>query len=407
MDFSSQFVVVGGGLAGAVACKALRDGGFKGQLHLVGDEGVLPYERPPLSKDVLLKEAGSVSCDVLPQTAYKDLSIDTTLGAKVELVDWARKEVVFHSGARLPYEKVLISTGSRPRRLPIFGEGLKNVLYLRDIQDAYAIKAALTRYKNILIVGGGWIGLEVAAAARILGLDVTVLDVSERLCNRINCSDLSAFLRDLHLGKGVHLKLGCSVSSFDGDSAVERVRLSDGSLLAVDLIVVGIGSVPNSEIVADADGNPLSNGLLVDEWGRTDLPDVFAAGDVSVIKTLGGRVRFESWDSARHQAQMAANGMLDDGKENITPYAPWFWSTQYGNMVQMVGDINGDYEVCPIQTRNDEDMFLAFCRDEMIYGAISYKFEPIMARIKRQIKNGKPMSLKSARDLILAQQKRS
>jgi NADPH-dependent 2,4-dienoyl-CoA reductase/sulfur reductase-like enzyme len=246
-------------------------------------------------------------------------------------------EIETGRGERIKYEKLLLATGSRPRSLSIPGVDLKGVFYLRYVGDTMMLRERLTPGAKLLVVGGGWIGLEVAAAAKKRGAEVTVVEFADRLCARALAPDMSEAILALHRKNGVDIRLKQSVAKFEGDGELQRAVLADGHVIDCSTAVIGIGIVPNFELAAEA-GLEVENGIVVDERGRTSDPDIFAAGDVTCHPNplLGRRVRLESWENAQNQAIVAAKAMLD---ANAPPYGeiPWFWSDQYDANIQLVG----------------------------------------------------------------------
>lgn len=298
-------VIVGAGQAGGWVAATLRQGGYAGEIALVGEELHPPYERPPLSKEVLLGQKPPEGTHLWP----KGLQVTAYPGRRADLIDRDAKRVVLSDDTALAYEKLVLATGGRVRRLP----GLPQAHYLRTIDDAVALRAALLAGKSLLVIGGGWIGLEVAAAARKLERQVTVVELADRLCARVLPHRVAAYLHDLHSRHGVDIRLGASAAD-----------------VAADVVVVGIGILPNSEL-AEAAGLAVGNGIVVDEYGQTSDPDIYAAGDVANLRGL----RLESWANAQNQAVAAAKSLLGQP----TPYRdiPWFWSDQHGVNIQMLG----------------------------------------------------------------------
>ena len=336
MASDRQFVIIGAGQAGGWTAKTLRDQGFDGKIVLVGDERHPPHERPPLSKQVLCGDAEPEVCHLWPANQWAALNVDFRPGVKIANVHRTEHTVETSRGEKIPYEKLMIATGSRPRLLPTHGTQLKGVFYLRYVGDSLMIRERLVPGATVVIVGGGWIGLEVAAAAKKRGANAVVVEFADRLCARALSPDMSEAILDLHKKHGVDVRLKRSVTRFEGEGALERVVLNDGMEIATQCVVIGIGIEPNIELAAEADLE-VENGIVVDETGRTSDPDIYAAGDVTNHPNalLGRRVRLESWENAQNQAIAAAKAML--GKPE--PYAeiPWFWSDQYDANIQLVG----------------------------------------------------------------------
>jgi len=358
MSDSRTFVVIGAGQAGGWGARTLRDSGFEGRIVLVGEEPHLPYERPPLSKSALLGESGLEDAFFWPQEEYDKLEIELRLGVAATAIDRAAHRVALSDGGTLAYDRLLLATGARPRPLPVPGADLGGIHYLRDIADTLAIRGDMEGAGAALVVGGGWIGLEVAAALRKQNRPVIVVEAADRLCGRAVTPAFSDWLLELHRDHGVDVRLNTGVERFEGDGRLARAVLTDGETADCTLAVIGIGVVPNSELAAAA-GLAVDNGVVVDDRGRTSDPDIFAAGDLTNHPNalLNRRVRLESWENAQNQAIAAAKAMLDAGE----PYAeiPWFWSDQYDVNLQLVGLPDAwDSEV----TRGDpaEGVFVTF-----------------------------------------------
>ncbi len=329
-------VVIGAGQAGGWAARTLRDEGFDGPIAVIGEEPYPPYERPPLSKEVLLGKEPAESSYLWPEGSFDEWGVALRTGIAAISIDRAARTVALAGGETLAYDKLLIATGGRVRKLPIEGAELDGVHYLRGIDDSAAIRADLGEGARLVVIGGGWIGLEVAAAARMLGAEVTVVEALDRLCGRALTADLAAWLLELHRGRGVDVRLGTTVEALTGEGRVDGARLAGGETLAATAAVIGIGIVPNVEL-AEAAGLDVDNGIRVDAFCRTSDPDIFAAGDVTNHPNdlLGRNIRLESWENAQNQGIAAAKAML--GGEKPYREIPWFWSDQYDVNIQLVG----------------------------------------------------------------------
>ncbi len=336
MASSPTFVIVGAGQAGGWAARTLRDEGFEGRIVLIGEEDYAPYERPPLSKALLLGEAEPESCALFPDADYRERDVEFRLGRCVTRLLPGRHRIELDDGSGLDYHRLMLATGGRPRPLPIPGVDLAGIHYLRVIPDTLAIRGDVAAGKTALIVGGGWIGLEAAAGLRKLGMEVVVVEAADQLCGRVLTPEMGQWMLEFHTGHGVDVRLGTGVERFEGGGRVERAVLGDGSVVETPLAVIGIGVIPNTELAADA-GLDVDNGIVVDETGRTSDADIFAAGDVTNHPNalFGRRVRLESWENAQNQAIATARAMLGKGE----PYAeiPWFWSDQYDVNLQLIG----------------------------------------------------------------------
>jgi 3-phenylpropionate/trans-cinnamate dioxygenase ferredoxin reductase component len=333
---TDTLVVVGAGFAGAKAVETLREEGFGGRVVLVGDEPDRPYERPPLSKDYLRGEAERETIYVHAEDWYAARDVELRLGAGVTALDVGARSVELAGGERIAYDGLLLATGAEPKRLPIPGADLDGVLYLRSVADSDALRARLERGGSVVVVGGGWIGCEVAASARQSGLDVTVIEPQSLPLAGVLGPELGAVYRDIHADNGVRLRLGTGVSAFEGSGAVERVRLADGSAVDCDFVVVGVGVRPRTQL-AERAGIAVGDGVLVDERLATDAPGVFAAGDVAsaLHPFYGERVRVEHWATALEQGPHAARAMLG----GTAPYEklPYFFSDQYDVGMEYAG----------------------------------------------------------------------
>ncbi len=323
------FVVVGGGLAGAKAVEALRDGGFEGRLVLLAGEEHLPYERPPLSKDYLKTGDGLDDAYVHDAQWYAAHDVDVRTGTVVTAIDRDDRVVVTAAGERVGWDRLLLATGSSPRHLDLPGVDLDGVLSLRTIEDSDRLRGALTPEARVVLVGGGWIGLEVAAAAREAGATVTVLESLDLPLVRVLGPTIATVFADLHREHGVDLRTGVQVEELVGEAGtVTGVRLGDGSTVPADVVVVGIGAAPNTSLAQEA-GLEVDNGIVADAVGRTGDPDIFVAGDVANVEHpfLGRRVRVEHWANALNQPTLVAAAMLDQSGPEAE--LPFFYTDQY------------------------------------------------------------------------------
>lgn len=329
-------VIVGGGQAGGEGAIALREGGYQGPVTIVGDEPYPPYERPPLSKALLLGEASIESTYLRGGGVFAERDIALKPGIRVAAIDRAGKGVGLSDGSGLAYDKLLLATGAVVRKLPLPSADLAGVFYLRTIADTLSIRERLTPAATIVVIGGGYIGLEVAASARKRGAAAIVVEVADRIMNRVVAPELSAYFAAIHRGHGVQIRTQTTVAAIEGDHAVRAVRLSTGETIAADIVVIGVGIAPDTALAAAA-GLGIENGVKVDEFGATSDPDIYAAGDVTNHwnPLLGRYVRLESWQNAQNQAIAAAKAMIGQP----APYAevPWFWSDQYDLNLQLVG----------------------------------------------------------------------
>jgi 3-phenylpropionate/trans-cinnamate dioxygenase ferredoxin reductase subunit len=338
---AATIAIVGAGLAGAKAAEALRIDGFAGRIVLFGDEPHRPYERPPLSKDYLQGRADRDAAFVHPADWYAQHAVELRLADPVIALDPAAHRLSTRSGDRFGYDKLLLSTGASPVRLPVPGAELAGVHHLRTLDDSDALRAALRPERRVVIIGGGWIGLEVAAAARAAGAAVTVLEQAELPLLRVLGPRLATVFADLHVAHGVRLHTRAGVTGLGaaaGDrTAVGSVRLDDGQEIAADLVVVGVGVRPNVELARSA-GLEVDNGIVVDAALRTSDPDICAAGDVANAyhPRLGRQLRVEHWANALHQPAVAAQTLLDQPAEYDR--LPYFYTDQYELGMEFTGD---------------------------------------------------------------------
>jgi len=333
---TSNIVIVGGGQAGAWVAQSVRDAGSTANVLLLGDESHLPYERPPLSKAGLL-ETGAAHVPVFTAEEYEKQGIRIELGKRVIGIDRAAQRVTCSDGSQYPYDRLALATGGQARRLPFPGNDLPGVLTLRTLEDASAISARMQRGGHVLVVGGGWIGLEVAAAARQRGMSVTLLEFGDRLCARSLPAFMSDYLLNVHTRQEVEVRLQASLDHVRaGEDGRLTASLTGGECLSADMIVLGVGLAPNVDL-AIAAGLAVENGIVVDEVGRTSDPNIFAAGDVASMPLSWHpqRLRLESWANAQNQAIVAGRAMAGDcGRYDDLP---WFWSDQYDLNIQMAG----------------------------------------------------------------------
>ncbi|KKC06017.1 NAD(P)/FAD-dependent oxidoreductase [Mycobacterium nebraskense] len=342
MARSIRFVIIGGGLAGAKAVEALRDGGFDGQITLFAEEEHLPYERPPLSKEYLAGKKALSDFTVQNSDWYHDHDVDLRLGARVSALNPGEHAVALPDGTTVRYEKLLLATGSASRRPPIPGAGADAVHYLRTYDDAVALNSVLTEGSSLAVVGAGWIGLEVAAAARQRGVDVTVVETAKQpLVAALGEAAGEVFAR-LHRDHGVDLRLEAQVEEImtTGGKAT-GLKMRDGSTVAADAVLVAVGAKPNVELAEQAGLAVGDGGVLVDASLRTSDPDIYAVGDIAAAEhpLLGGRIRTEHWANALKQPAVAAAGML--GKPGEYVELPYFFTDQYDLGMEYVGHAPG------------------------------------------------------------------
>ncbi|MFC9241667.1 NAD(P)/FAD-dependent oxidoreductase [Streptomyces decoyicus] len=337
MAQNTAFIIAGAGLAGAKAAETLRAEGFEGPVVLLGDESERPYERPPLSKGYLLGTTEKEKVYAHPPQWYADHEVDLRLGNAVTAIDPVGHEVTLADGSRLGYAKLLLATGSTPRPLPVPGADLDGVHTLRRLADSDRLKEVFRTASRIVVIGGGWIGLETTAAARAAGAEVTVLEAAPLPLLGVLGREAAQIFADLHTEHGVALRCGTQVTEITGtDGAVDGVRLADGTRIAADAVIVGVGITPNSEPAAEA-GLKVDNGVVVDERLCSSHPDIYAAGDVANAyhPLLGRHLRVEHWANALHQPQTAAKAML--GQEVRYDRLPYFFTDQYDLGMEYTG----------------------------------------------------------------------
>ena len=328
MSSSKTIVIVGASLAGVKAAETLRTKGFDGRVILIGEESHHPYQRPPLSKGYLSGQADLDDVYLHSSSWYDDQRVEVRTSTTVIAIDPGAHQVVLADGERVDYHRLLLSTGSRPRPLDVPGAGLDGVHYLRTLADAERLKDAATHATSVVVVGAGWIGAEVTASLRQLGLPVTLLDAASVPLERVLGPEVGAIYHGLHSDHGVTMLMGSGLASLHGAGHVQEVRTTSGSVIPADLVVVGIGATPRTEL-ASAAGLNVDNGIVVDEYLRTSAPDVFAAGDVANAwhPLYDKHLRVEHWANAQNQGIAAAPNMLG----TPTPYQriPYFFSDQY------------------------------------------------------------------------------
>jgi NADPH-dependent 2,4-dienoyl-CoA reductase/sulfur reductase-like enzyme len=334
-------VIIGAGQAGARAATAMREAGYAGPLRLIGDEAEPPYERPALSKGVLTGVQPGESTWVFPREHYAQHGIELATGVTAVALAPAAQQVFLSDGTAIEYDKLLIATGSRVRPLPGAPEGLQGVFYLRTMVDSRTLGAQLAAGRRVVVIGGGYLGLEIAASAIGRGCRVTIVERESHLLARVMPRAVAEAIEAVHRRAGVDVRLGAALARLEGDSHVSNVVLADGSELPADVVVIAIGVIPNTEL-AESAGAQSSDGLVVDEFGRTTLPNVYAAGDVAnqACRWAGRRIRLESWQNAQNQAIAVARNMV--GAPQAYDEVPWFWSDQYDLNIQMFGIASTD-----------------------------------------------------------------
>jgi len=333
-------IVIGAGQAGASCVAKLRNGGFRGQITLIGAECAPPYQRPPLSKAYLMGGMPLERLFLRPEAFYADQNIDLRLGTDVTAID-VEARTVAAGGEVLTYTDLVLATGSVPRRLPAaIGGDLDGVFVVRDLGDVDAMAPRFIQGARVLIVGGGYIGLEAASVASKLGLKVVLVEMANRILQRVAAPETSDYFRALHTEHGVDIREGVGLERLTGEGAVSGAVLSDGSALEVDFVIVGVGIAPGTAL-AEAAGIDIDNGIATDAQGRTSAPHVWAAGDCASFPYRGDRIRLESVPNAIDQAECVAENIMGAGKDYVA--RPWFWSDQYDVKLQIAG-LNTGYD---------------------------------------------------------------
>ena len=343
-------VVIGGGQAGASLVARLRSKGFEGGITLIGAEPVPPYQRPPLSKAYLLGEMEEERLFLRPRAFYDEQNIELVLNAPVTAIDTEGKAIIA-DGRKISYDDLVFCTGSHPRRLPAaIGGDLDGVFCVRGIGDVDAMKPRFTEGASVLIVGGGYIGLEAAAVAAKLGLRVTLVEMAERILQRVAAPETADYFRDLHRAKGVEIREGVGLGKLTGeDGKVSAAELTDGTTLDVDFVIAGVGILPALEL-AESAGIDIENGIRTDATGRTSAPNVWAAGDCASFPFRGEQIRLESVGNAIDQAETVADNIMGVGRAYEAK--PWFWSDQYDVKLQIAG-LNAGYDRVVVRKTGD------------------------------------------------------
>ena len=360
-------IIAGAGHAGGQTALSLRQAGYEGRIVVCGDEPVPPYQRPPLSKKYLSGELALERVFLRPESFYATHDIELRLGNAVREIDPERRSVVLEGGESLAYTDLVIATGSRPRRLDLPGSDLGNVFYLRTLEDADAIGKELVAGRRLVVVGGGYIGLEIASTARGLGMEVCVVEAADRILGRVTAPEMSAYYTRAHRSRGVDVRLSTGIVSFEGDGTVRGVVCGDETVPA-DVVVIGIGIVPDERLAASA-GIPCDDGIVVDERCATAADHVYAVGDCSRHPNpiLERKLRLESVHNALEQARTAATNIA--GTPAKYEQVPWFWSDQFDLKLQMVGMSQG-YDTIVQRGSMDADDFAMFYLKEGVLIAV-------------------------------------
>ncbi|PSR68535.1 FAD-dependent oxidoreductase [Nocardia sp. MDA0666] len=395
MPTDSRFVIVGGGLAAAKLAESLRDNEFDGAITLIAEEAQLPYERPPLSKEHLLGKKSLADFTVHPEQWYRDHDVDLLLGTAVTAIDRTSKTVALPDGSTRPYDKLALATGSRPRRLPIPGADAEGVYMLRTIGQSDALISLFGSARRLVVIGAGWIGLEVTAAARTAGLEVTVLEVGAVPLRAALGDEMGAVFGELHRAHGVDLRCGVKAAEIvTADGKATGVRLSDDTVVDADAVLIAVGARPNIELAADA-GLAVEGGVLVDESLAGSDPDIVAVGDIADQQhpVLGQRVRVEHWATALNQPAVAALTMLD--RPATYDRLPYFFTDQYDLGMEYTGFVAPD-ATTSVVVRGDTASreFVAFWLDQgnRVLAGMNVNVWDVTERIKELILGGEPVN---------------
>ncbi len=376
---TQRVVIVGAGHAGVQLSASLRDAGFDGDITMVGDEAVLPYQRPPLSKAYLLGKQDVGGLYLKSPEVYKELRVDYIAGDRVRSVERSDGVAVLQSGKRLRYDRIVLATGGRRIGLPVPGAHLDGVVGLRSFADASDIKERLADVKSAVVVGGGFIGLEFASVARSLGVEVSLVELAPRVLGRSASDIMAQHVESVHREHGVRFRFGERVARLNGARGLEEVELQSDDTIAADLVLVGIGMVPNVELAVSAE-LPVLDGILVDEYLQTSDPNILAIGDCARFPIEGEMVRLESVPNATDQAKHAAETIMG----RLTPFkaTPWFWSDQ-GNMKIQIAGLGAGADRHIVRGKTEAGSFSVFCfrGDRLIaVESINRSSDHIMAR---------------------------
>ena len=386
---TNTIVIIGAGQAGGWAAQTLRKEGYAGRVVLIGDEAHPPHERPPLSKAVLSGTAPAESTHLSKPDAFEKLGLDWMPGVRVTAIDRADRNVVLATGESIHYDKLILCSGGRARPMDVPGADLPGIHTLRTIDDAHALGKVLLPGRKLVVVGGGWIGLEVAATARGKGMEVTVIEAMPRLCERTVPPEISDYLARLHARHGTEVVLGAGVAGFERNAdCMLTVRLQDGRELSCDAVVVGIGMIPNDTLARDA-GLECDGGIVVDDQCRTSDPDILAAGDVASwhCRWAGRRRRLESWQNAQEQGMAAARSALGIAVSHAP--LPWFWSDQYDINLQIYGVPDASYGVVVRGDSQSDSFVLFYLEGDQVRAALGPNAARDLRFARRLIENRK------------------
>jgi 3-phenylpropionate/trans-cinnamate dioxygenase ferredoxin reductase subunit len=396
-----RIVIVGAGHAAGQAVATLRQKGFDGEIVLTGEEPWLPYQRPPLSKKFLAGEMPPERLYFKPPAFYEEADVDVRLDTRVTTIDRQSRAIGTDAGERIQYDELLLALGSRVRRIRVAGSDLAGIHYLRNIGDVERIRAGMEQAREIVIVGAGYIGLEVAAVTRQLGHAVTVLEMEDRVMSRVVSPVVSEFYEAEHSARGVILKLSTALDAFVGDGRVEAVRTMDAQMISADLVIVGVGIVPNVEL-AESAGLEVDDGIVVDERCRTSDARIHAIGDCTSHPNAiyGRRIRLESVHNALEQAKTAAADVC--GEDSEYNQVPWFWSDQYDLKLQIAG-LSAGYDQAVIRGNPDDRSFAClYLRDGRLIACDSINSPRDFVQSKALIAARKRVAVEDIKDVSVA-----
>jgi len=388
---TERVVIAGAGHAAGQLVASLKQQKFDGHIVLVGDETYLPYQRPPLSKKFLSGDLAAERLYVKPLAFYDDPQIELRLDTVIAKIDRDSKKLITDNGDDIPYDKLVLALGSRVRRLSIEGADLAGVHYLRSIDDVNGIREEIQNRKNAVIVGGGYIGLEVAAVMRQLGLDVTVVEMADRVMSRVVSPEISDFYQIEHTNQGVKLRLSTSITAFRGEDRIQAVETEDGELIPADFVVVGVGILPNTELAIGA-GLDVEDGIVVNDRCQTSDPSIYAVGDCTRHPNAiyDRQLRLESVHNALEQARTAAGNIC--GKPSQYSDVPWFWSDQYDLKLQIAGLSTGYDDVIIRGNPADRSFACLYLKDGMLIATDAVNSPKEFVQSKALIASGTQMN---------------
>ena len=393
----SKVLVVGGGHAGANTAFALRKDGFEGEITIISDESYLPYHRPPLSKDFLKQNIAIEKLSFKSADFYKEQKININLNTRIDAID-LESNLVKTKDASFEFNYLVFATGASPRILQMENADSKNLFYLRQISDVLSLHKQITAAKEIILIGGGYIGLEVASAMIELGLKVTILEAEERILKRVTSPEVSKFYNDFHSNKGVEVICNAKVNNLNAENQmIHSVSLESGESLAADIVLVGIGAIPNTQL-ADSMGIECSNGIRTDQYCRTSIPNILAVGDCasSFNALFNQEFRLESVPNALAQSKVASSSII--GNELFNNELPWFWSDQYDLKLQMAGLSSGYDECHIIGDINSAEFIACYGKDGHLVAVDSVNQSKQFMLFKKALGNGFQLEMSLIKD---------